>query len=125
MAIRRFAVTATTAADGSVTAYSPYLSGYIHDIEYVKTDYADTVDFTITGEATGRTIWTEANVTASAVKAVRQPTYSNAGVAALYAAGGVAVNDRIALSGDRVKIALANGGNAKVGVFHITVDDGK
>jgi hypothetical protein len=45
-------------------------------------------------------------------------------VAALYAAGGSAVNDLIRLgSGDRVKIVLAQGGNAKVGAFHIVVED--
>ncbi len=46
-------------------------------------------------------------------------------LAALYASGGVAVNDRIALSRDRVKIVIAQGGNATVGSFTIIVDDGK
>jgi hypothetical protein len=125
MTIRRHVVTVTTASDGSATAYSPVLDGYIHDIEYVKTDYADGVDFAITSEATGRTLWSESNVNAAAVKAVRQPVYSTAGVAALYAAGGTAILERIGLSRDRVKIVLAQGGNAKVGAFHITVDDGR
>ncbi len=48
---------------------------------------------------------------------------SNVGVAALYASGGTAVNDRIALGRDRVKIAIAQGGNAKSGAFHIVVAD--
>lgn len=120
--MRRHAVTVTTAADGTVTAYSPRLTGEVHQIEYVKTDYADGVDFTITGEATGVGLWTEANVNASAVRAPRQATHSNAGVAALYAAGGTAVLDRIAMANDRVKIVLAAGGNAKVGTFYILVD---
>ena len=125
MAIRRFNVAVTTAADGSATAYSPYLSGYIHSIQYVKTDFADGVDFTITAEATGETIWAESNVNAAVVKAPRQATYSTAGVAELYAAGGTAVSDRIAVSRDRVKIVIAQGGNAKSGAFNIIVDDGK
>lgn len=125
MALRRFSVAVTTASDGTATAYSPTLSGYIHDIEYVKTDYADGVDFTITGEATGRNIWTESNVNAAVVKAIRQPTYSQAGVAALYAAGGTAINERIALARDRVKIVLAQGGATKTGTFVITVDDNR
>lgn len=125
MAIRRFPITVTTAADGSATAYSPYLSGYINAIEYVKTDYADGVDFTITGEATGQTIWTESNVNAAKVCLPRAATHTTAGVAALYAAGGTAVLDRIALGRDRVKIVLAQGGATKTGVFHIVVDDGK
>ena len=123
--IRRFEVSVTTDASGDATAYSPYLSGYIHSIQYEKTDYADGVDFTITGEANGVTLWTESNVNAAALKLPRAATHSTAGVAALYAAGGTAVNDRMALSRDRVKIVVAQGGNAKVGNFVITVDDGK
>lgn len=122
MALRRFEVTVTTASDGTATAYSPYLSGYIHEIHYVKTDYADGVDFTITAEATGETIWAQSDVNAAVVKAPRQATHSTAGVAALYASGGVAVNDRIAIGRDRVKIVLAQGGNAKTGKFIIIVD---
>lgn len=123
--IRRFEVSVTTDASGDATAYSPYLSGYIHSIQYEKTDYADGVDFTITGEANGVTLWTESNVNAAALKLPRAATHSTAGVAALYAAAGTAVNDRMALSRDRVKIVVAQGGNAKVGNFVITVDDGK
>jgi len=124
MTIRRFRVPVTTASDGTATAYSPYLSGYLHQIQYVKTDYADGVDFTITAEATGETIWAESNVNAAAIKAPRQATHSTAGVAAVYAAAGTAVNDRIALGRDRVKIVLAQGGSAKAGVFNILIDDG-
>lgn len=125
MTIRRFVVPVTTAADGSATVYTPYLSGYVHAIEYLKTDFTDGVDFTITAEATGETIWTESNVNAAKVCLPRAATHSNAGVAALYAAGGTAVNERIALGRDRVKIVIASGGNATTGAFHVIVDDGK
>lgn len=120
--MKRYKVTVTTASDGTATAYTPRLSGKIMQIEYVKTDYANGVDFTITGEATGVNIWTESDVNASAVRAPRQPTHSQAGAAALYAAGGVGVLAPIALANDRVKIALASGGSAKVGVFHVVVE---
>jgi hypothetical protein len=123
MAIRKFVVPVTTAADGSATAYSPYLSGYLHQIQYVKTDFADGVDFTITADATTETLWSESNVNAAAIRAPRQATHSTAGAAALYASGGTAVNDRIALSRDRVKIVIAQGGNVKTGSFTILVDD--
>ena len=124
MTVRRFNVPVTTDAGGAATAYSPYLSGYIHSIQYVKTDFANGVDFTITAEATGETIWTEADVNSAVVKAVRQPTYTTAGVASLYAAAGTAVNDKVALSRDRVKIVIAQGGATKTGAFNILVDDG-
>lgn len=123
MALRRFVVPAVSAADGSGTFYSPYISGFIEAIQYVKTDYTDGVDFTITAEATGETIWTESNVNAAVIKHPRAATHSTAGVAELYAAGGTAVSGKLALSRDRVKIVLASAGNAKTGSFTITVSD--
>lgn len=120
--MRRFKMTVTTAADGTATAYSPRLAGKVHSIHYVKTDFANGVDFTITAEATGETLWAQTNVDVSAVVYPRAPVHSTAGIAALYAAGGTAVLDKPALAKDRVKIAIAQGGNAKSGVFHILVD---
>lgn len=123
MATRRFVVNVTTASDGSYTGYTPYLSGKICAIHYIKTNFADGVDFTITAEATGETIWTESNVNAAKVCMPRGATHSNVGVAALYASGGTAVNDLIRVSRDRIKIVLAQGGNATTGAFHIVVED--
>lgn len=128
--MRRYKVRVTTAADGSATAYTPRISGKIHQIEYVKDTasaganaYADTVDFAITGEATGIALWSQSNVTASAVMAPRQPTHSQLGAARLFASGGEAVGDKVGLASDRVKIVIAQGGSAKVGDFHVLVDN--
>lgn len=123
MTTRRFVVNVTTASDGSATYYTPYLSGRITAIHYIKTDFADGVDFTITGEATGETIWTESDVNAAKVCRPRAATHSTAGVASLYASGGTAVNDLVRLSRDRVKIVIASGGNTKTGAFHVVVED--
>jgi hypothetical protein len=119
--MRRYKVTVTTAADGSATAYTPRLSGELHAIEYVKTDFANGVDFTITSEATGQQLWAENDVNASAVRYPRAATHSTAGVASLYAAAGTAVQARPALGNDRVKIVIAAGGATKVGTFHVLV----
>ncbi|WP_341989764.1 hypothetical protein [Azorhizobium sp. AG788] len=121
--MRRLKLTITTAADGSATAYSPRVAGKIHSVQYVKTDYADGVDFTVTCEATGENIWTESNVNASAVRYPRAATHSQAGVAALYASGGTAVMDKVAIASDRIKVVIAAGGNAKTGALHILVDE--
>ena len=121
--IRRHKVTATTDGSGAATVYTPRFSGRICQINYVKTDFADGVDFTITAEATGETIWTEANVNAAKVCLPRAATHSNAGVAALYASAGTAVNDLISVGDDRVKIVIASGGDTKTGVFHVLVED--
>lgn len=125
MSLRKFTVAVTTASDGTATAYSPYLSGFVHTIQYVKAgsgNFADGVDFTITVAGTGETVWTESNVNASAVRAPRQPVHSTAGVASLYAAGGTEVQDRVAISRDRVKIVIGSGGDTKTGTFVIIVE---
>lgn len=120
--MRRFKVTITTAADGSATAYTPRIAGKIHSVQYVKTDFADGVDLTITAEATGESILSKSDVNASAVFYPRAATHAQDGSAALYASGGVGVLDKIALASDRVKIVVASGGNAKTGAIHILVD---
>lgn len=122
---RKHTVIATSDGSQVGTHYSPYFSGYIESIQYVKdgtTPYTDGVDFTITAEATGEDIWVDTNINASEVVRPRAATHTTAGVAALYAASG-AVNDRIALGRDRVKIVLAAAGASKTGTFVITVVD--
>lgn len=124
--MRRYKVSVTTAADGTATTFSPRIAGKVHSVQYVKdgsNPFANGVDFAVTAEATGENIWTENDVNASAVRYPRAAVHSQAGAAALYAAGGTAVLDKIALASDRVKIVLAQGGNAKVGVFHLLVDN--
>lgn len=119
---QRTTVDVTTAADGSATAYSILLTGKINAIYYVKNDFAAGVDFTITSEATGATLWTQSDVNASATVAPRQATHSTAGVAAVYAGGGSAVLDKIALANDRIKIVIAQGGASKSGSFIIVME---
>lgn len=116
---QRIPVTVTTAADGTATAYSPVIQyGLLSQIRYVKTDYGDGSTFTITCEATGETLWSEAAVNASATRAPRQATHTNLGAASLYAAAGQAVLDKIAIANDRIKISIVDGGATKTGVFH-------
>lgn len=120
--VQRIAVAVATDGDGAATVYSPAISGRLSQIRYVKTDFADSSTFTITVEATGETLWSESAVNASATRAPRQPTHSTAGAAALYAGGGAAVNDKIALANDRIKIVIASGGALKSGVFHFILE---
>jgi len=125
MAIRKFTVSLTTDASGDVTAYTPYLSGLVQQVIYTKTDFADGVDFTITVEGTGETVWTESNVNAAVAKLPRAATHSTAGVALLYAAGGAAVANQIAIGRDRIKCVIAQGGNAKTGRLTFLINDGR
>lgn len=121
--IRKFTVAVTSDGSGVATAYTPWLNGFIDSIEYLKTDYTDGVDFTITSEATGEVIWAEANVNAATIRRPKAAVHSVVGVAALYAGSGTAVNTRIGLARDRVKIVLAQAGATHTGSFVVTVSD--
>lgn len=125
MTPKRHTVSITTAAGGAGTGYSSRLSGRIHSIRYVphgSTPYAATVDITITGETTGTPILSLTDVSAAFTYRPRAATHDVAGAASLYAAGGEPVEDKIALAQERVKIVLAQGGDAKIGTFYVTVE---
>lgn len=118
----RHEVAITTDGAGNGTGYVPVRSGHISQIRYVKTDYDNGVTFAITAEATGETIWGEAAVNASKTVAPRQATHTTAGVAAVYAAAGEPVLDKIAIADDRVKIVVSLGGAAHTGTFYVMID---
>lgn len=118
---QKSSVTVTTESDGTATAYSPQVhNGRVVNVIYAKTDYADTVDFTITSEDTGQTIWTESDVTASKTVSPTQATHTTVGVAATYD-GTRAVLGPVFLVNERLKIVLAAGGDAKTGTFTVIV----
>jgi hypothetical protein len=123
--MKRYKVTVTTASDGTVTAYTPRISGKLHSLHYVPdgtVPYTNTVDMTITAEATGEALVSRTNVAAAFVTYPRAPTAAADGTASLYAAAGTAIQDKPGLANDRVKIVLAQGGAAKTGVFHVLID---
>lgn len=122
--MRLYEVTVTTAADGSATVYVPSagrVRGHLESIQYEKVDFADGVDFTITDEETGESLWTDTNVNASEIVRPRAPVMDQAGAARLYASGGTAVAERIGIV-SRIKIVIAQGGNAKSGTFRFIID---
>lgn len=121
MYAERHVVTITVDASGDGEGYTPVVTGPIRTIRYVKGDYADGVDFTVTLEATGEAVWSGTNVNASATVAPRQATHGVDGAASLYASGGEPVEDLIVAAQDRVKIVVASGGNATSGTFHVVV----
>ena len=118
----RHEVTLTTDASGDVTGYTPVVSGRISAVIYTKTDFDNGVDFVVTGELTGQTIWSENNVNASKTVAPRQPIHDTAGVVSLYAAAGEPVEDHIVVAQERIKIVVAQGGNVKTGQVTVIVE---
>lgn len=121
MYAERHHVTITTDADGNGVGYTPDLTGRIFNVIYSKTNYANGVDFTVTLERSGQTIWQESDVNASKTVAPRQATHATDGSASLYAATGEPVEDYIVAAEDRVKIVVAQGGATKSGEFIILV----
>lgn len=121
MYAERHEVTITTDASGDGTAYTPAVTGRVLGIRYVKTDYANGVDFTVTLEDTGETILTASNINASESFYPRVPIDDEVGADALYAAGGTKLRDTVVAANDRVKIVVAQGGDTKTGLFHVIV----
>lgn len=125
MFVERHEVAVKTAS-GVGTGYTRVVSGRILAIRYVKdpagTAYADGVDFTITSEMTGANIWTEVNVNASKTVYPRAQVHSLAGVVLIYdSVGAQPVAEPPVVALDRVKIAVAEGGDAKTGTFHVLI----
>lgn len=125
MYIERHEVSITTATDGSGTGYTPIVSGLVQAIRYVPdgtTPYDTGVDVTVTGDVSAIPVITVTDMgTGAANLYPRAATVTILNAAALYAAGGTAVLDQIPVASERIKIVLAQGGNTKVGKFHVYI----
>jgi hypothetical protein len=123
MYVRRLTVTVTVDNTESGTGYSdPIPYGRLSHIRYVKSTLGDDSTFLVTSDTRGETLWSEVGVNASATRAPRQPTHSTAGVAAVYAAAGTAVQDMIEIVNDRIKVVVSlEGGEGQVATFHFII----
>lgn len=116
MHAERHTIAVEVSAGGAATAYSPNITGRVHSISYVKDDYADTVDWAITLEATGESLWTDTNITASErVYPVAPANVGSSGAASSL------TEVPIVAANDRVKFVISNGGVSTSGVFHVVV----
>lgn len=121
MYLERHAVSITTDSSGDGTGYTGIVTGLIHAVRYVKTDYTDGVDVTVTTDVSGQAVLTWTNVNASDSSYPRAATNDVADAASLYAAGGEPVETLIPVAAERVKIVVASGGSVKSGTFHVYV----
>lgn len=119
MSIKVEKITITTDAAGDTTVYSGDFVGLLHELIYVPGTLATGADLTITDDVTGAAIITITNGGTAAVRlAPRVPTVDATNAASLYADTGEPVNDRMAIVG-RLKVVVAEGGNAKTGTLYI------
>jgi len=122
MFARSHTVTVTTDGSGNATAYTGgVVNGRLFEIRYVKTDFANDLTITVTGETTGIALWTETSVNASATRCPRQATYTVIGIAAVYTDDGKPVLDYLVLADERIKIVIASGGVTKTGTFYFVL----
>ncbi len=115
------AVTLVTAADGSATGYTDAANGRLVAFRYIKTDFADGVDFTITSESSLQTLWTELNVNAAGIRYPLTAAHSTAGVAVTYDGTRPILLSPL-LFNERIKVAIASGGDTKTGQIIAYVD---
>lgn len=125
MYVERYEVTIPTDGSGNGTGFTPTVQGVVRAIRYVpdvSTPYDTGTDFTITGEVSGLAILTVTNVGVAALDFYpRAAVVTVVNAAALYAAGGTAVLDLIALAGERIKIVVVQGTASKTGKFHVFI----
>lgn len=126
MFIQLVTIPVTVSAGGAATVYSDGpVVGLVRQLRYVpdgSTPLDTGADVTITGETTGVAIATLTDIGTSAfTKGIRQASHDATGVAALYAAAGQPVDVEVALAQERIKLVVAQGGNAKSGTFYLWV----
>lgn len=114
--VQRHEIAVTVDASGDAEEYSPVITGRIAAVIYTKDDFADGVDFTITLEATGQSLWTDSDVNAS--EAVYPVVAANLGGTG---AASTLTEVPIFAANDRVKIVVGSGGNATSGTFTVIV----
>lgn len=102
--------------DQVATEYIGPFSGYLDSLQYLKASsggYTDGVDFTITKESTGETIWTDTNINATEVVRPRVITQHTDGAANTT----LVIREPILFVNERIKIVLAQAGATKTGTF--------
>ena len=110
-------VTVTTAtAGGAGTEYTPRVTGRVVAITLATGEtFAAGMDLAITSEDSKQNIWKEDNVAAAEMMYPVAKASTASGVASTL------TESPIVVANERIKIAVTNGGDAKVGTFHIII----
>jgi hypothetical protein len=113
--------TITTDGSGNATVYTQGFTGKLLEVRYLKTDFADGVDFTITVNGTGEGVWAEADVNVATIKYPRRTIHDLVGAVRTYD-GTYEVAEPVYVFQDSIKIVIAQGGGAKTGAFEFIVE---
>ena len=119
MRLTRVSVPVVTSALGAAVVYTPALNGMIRSVRYVKPDSGGLdagSDIDIVTDKGAVVVWDKDNLDASAVIYPMVPAHDNTGalVAGSYAP--------IPVCDERIKITVANGGDAGAGTFEFLIE---
>lgn len=120
MFAQRLTIPLTTNSSGAVTAYSDVVTGRVLAIVYAKTDFADGVDFTITGEKHAQAILALTDQNAAGIWYPRQQVHGATGTG-LTLDGTRLLVEPVLLVNDRVKVVIAQGGDTKTGTIYALI----
>lgn len=119
MRLTRVSVPVLTNSEGAAVAYTPALNGMIRSVRYIKPTSGGLdagSDIYIVTDKGAVVVWDKDNLAASAVIYPMVPAQDNTGtdVAGSYAP--------IPVCDERIKITVANGGNAGAGTFEFLIE---
>lgn len=119
MKLTRVSVAVVTDGSGDAVVYTPALNGMVRSVQYIKPTsggLADGSDIDIVTDKGAVVVWDKDDLAASAViyPMVQAQDNTGADVAGSYAP--------IPVCDERIKITVANGGNAGVGTFEFLIE---
>lgn len=119
MRITRVSVSVVTDESGDAVVYTPALNGMVRSVRYVKPDSGgldNDSDIDIVTDKGAVVVWDKDDLAASAViyPMVQAQDNTGADVAGSYAP--------IPVCDERIKITVANGGNAGAGTFEFLIE---
>ena len=119
MRLTRVSVAVVTDADGDATAYTPALNGVVRSVRYIKPSSGGLdagSDIDIVTDKGAVVVWDKDNLAASAVIYPMVPAQDNKGADVDGSYAPIPVCD------ERIKITVANGGNAGAGTFEFLIE---
>ena len=119
MRLTRVSVPVVTDESGDAVVYTPALNGMVRSVRYIKPNSGGLdvgSDIDIVTDKGAVVVWDKDDLDASAVIYPMVPAHDNTGalVAGSYAP--------IPVCDERIKITVANGGNAGAGTFEFTIE---
>jgi len=119
MRLTRVSVPVLTNSEGAAVAYTPALNGMVRSVRYVKPDSGgldNDSDIDIVTDKGAVVVWDKDDLDASAVIYPMVPAHDNTGTLVVGSYAPIPVCD------ERIKITVANGGNALAGTFEFLIE---